>query len=527
MLTAQREPKEIPVPIVGSTKFGRYPKISLEQTFNMIISDETLVDFAGYAFKLQLLPSGFGRTIYSSSRQNIMIAVVENQVFSIGKGINQSVVGQLQTSSGDVFIAENNNGEIGIVDGVKLYVYNYLTGTFKISGTDFVFNPTSTMPGYIAFQNGRFIIACLNTSTWQISDVNNGINWPGTSQYVGALQTKPDTVVGAIRFPGRGNLLFLFGKTVTEPWNDVGATLFPYQRINSFNVDYGCLNAATIAENEKLVVWLASNEQSGPAIMYSTGTDIKKISTDGIDFKLSQLTHPEISYGFLYRQDGHQIYQITFPMDNLSYIYDFNTEKFFTVTDEYLNYHIAKKVVFFNNTYYFVSFNDGNLYELSTNYTKYIYQNTIKEIPRIRILPPVRAPQDKWFIGKNLTFTVENGRPNNIIYTSFPGSPFQGIPLATENDIILTTEDGIQLCQEVNTGTIVDETANMAIDLSVSRDGGETFGSKYRINMNPTGIRKSIMSFKRLGEMNDCTSQLQFWGLDRFVIGNGTMEIGQ
>ena len=66
-----------------------------------------------------------------------MIAVVENQVFAIGLGLNFGVVGQLQTSTGDVYIAENNNGEIGIVDGVILYVYNYLTGTFKVSGTDF------------------------------------------------------------------------------------------------------------------------------------------------------------------------------------------------------------------------------------------------------------------------------------------------------------------------------------------------------------------------------------------------------
>ncbi len=39
---------QMPLDIVGSTKFGRYPKISVEQTWNMIISDGFLVPFAGY-----------------------------------------------------------------------------------------------------------------------------------------------------------------------------------------------------------------------------------------------------------------------------------------------------------------------------------------------------------------------------------------------------------------------------------------------------------------------------------------------
>ena len=37
-----------PINIVGSSTFGRYPKISIEKTYNMFISDEFLVPYAGY-----------------------------------------------------------------------------------------------------------------------------------------------------------------------------------------------------------------------------------------------------------------------------------------------------------------------------------------------------------------------------------------------------------------------------------------------------------------------------------------------
>lgn len=40
--------QQVPVNVVGSSTFGRYPKISLETTYNMFISDDWLVNYAGF-----------------------------------------------------------------------------------------------------------------------------------------------------------------------------------------------------------------------------------------------------------------------------------------------------------------------------------------------------------------------------------------------------------------------------------------------------------------------------------------------
>jgi len=64
-----------------------------------------------------------------------------------------------------------------------------------------------------------------------------------------------------------------------------------------------------------------------------------------------------------------------------------------------------------------------------------------------------------------------------------------------------------------------------AVDLSISRDGGETFGSSWRLNMNPTGKRKSRFIYQRLGIVNDATFQLRFSGFGRFVCTDGLLEI--
>lgn len=493
--------KEFPLNIVGSNTFGRYPKISVEETFNMIISDDWLVPYAGYAFVLALIAKGFGRGLYSSSRYNHMIAVVDEFVFTISPTLVATMVGTLSTNQGDVFIDENNNNQVAICDKNKLYIYNYSTGVFA-TATDGV-NPTlGFIPGYVTYQDGYFIAPDITpgvSARWRLSNAGNGLIW--SINDTGLLQTKADICVATLRFPGRGNMLLVMGKTVTELWNDTGTQLFPYQRQTGINFDYGCVNPATIASSTNLIAFLGQNEKAGPFILYSTGGDIQKISTDGIDFLLANLANPSASYGSLYRQDGHLLYQLTFtdPRDDFTLVYDFNSQKFFTLTNETLNAHIAKKVVFFNNQYYFISTIDGNLYQMGTQFTNFYYgindvndQPIYYAIPRIRKCNNVRLPDQSRFVINSLSFTIEQGHAPNF---SLPvPAPF---PLNyTQN-----------------------------VDLAVSKDGGETFSSYFTQTLNNVGKRVNRLIWYNLGAANDFVPMFRFYGFDRFVATNGIASV--
>ena len=465
----------IPLDLVGGNKFGRYKKVSVEQTFNMMVSDDALVDYAGYSFILELTnnPDAEGRGIFSSIKNNIMIAVVSDGVFSINHNLIPSPIGSLDTSVGEVYISENNAGQIALSDGVNIYIYTPISGAFETATISFI-------PGFLSFQDTRFICASVGTSQWQLSASNNGLSWPNDTQTVGLLETKPDSVQAVVPMPGKGTTALVFGNTVTENWVDTGAALFPYQRQNSFNIDYGCINPSSIAYQGNFIVWIGVSEEAGPVVMYTEGNNLVEVSTDGIDYVLGLLKNPEDCSGFLVKVDGHLFYQFTFKSDNITYLYDFTTKLFFTVTDENLNYHIARKIVYFNNTYYFVSFNDGNLYEFGTQFSSYQYQNTDAEIPRIRITSPKRLTSQRPMIYKSLSFTIEQGEYN--------------------------------------------PTNNMAVDLSLSRDGGVNFGQALRQYMNPTGVRRSRFIYQRLGRANDMSVQLRFIGFGRFCVLNGEIE---
>lgn len=529
--------QDLPLKMVGGTRFGRYNKISNEQTYNMIISDGWNVPFAGYKMIIPIDPNGEGRAIYSSSLQNKMFAVIDSTFYTISQFISATpAIGMLATNAkSNCFISENNAGTILVSDGQYLYTYNSSTNVLLQLTTqkDIIKNP-----GYITFQNGRFIVPDTSTNLWYITTTlnpdPNSVVFSPLAQFQGAIQTKPDTAQACLRFPGKGNLLLVMGHTITEQWQDIGAQLFPYQRTAYSNIDYGCLNAASIDENEDIACWVAGNEKSGAFIMYTDGNGVKRISNDGIDFKLANLKDPTNVYGYLFRQDGHLIYVATWPTDNLSYAYDFNTSEFTTLSSEQMGAYIAKDVVYFNGNYYFVSIIDGNIYQMSSNLYTYDYGNgIIGEIPRIRIPPPIRQPDQSRFISGYAGFTIEQG---NFSYDHRDTRSL----LATTNHNPITTEGGQPYLVPVGgnnyslrgsaqyIGNGFNFRTNVPrVDLGLSKDGAVNFGNNVSINMRPQGKRQNRLLWWRLGAANDLTLQFRFYSLDRFTMTDGIIGIHQ
>ena len=547
--------KQQPINIVGSSVFGRYPKIDIEKTYNMFISDDWLVDYAGYQVAVPSLGIQ-GRGIYTSTKFGRMVVVVDANVYLVNIFFDQNLmhsydtqailIGTLTTSTGVVYITENNKPQIAISDGVNIYIYDpTLSPVFQIvPGLNFI-------PGYIDFHDTYFLCAATQdfstgttqTNIWRLSGQNDGLTWASDAASVGTMQTKPDNIQAVIRFPSKGNMILVMGSVVTEAWFDVGYQLFPYQRNDSFNIDYGCINAATIARFDELVVWLAGNEKSGPIIMYSDGGMPTKITTDGIDFLFSQLKDPADSQGFIFRQDGHLIYHINFYTDNLSLFYDFNTKRFFHASDENLNYFIANEVAFFNNQYYFVSKNNGNIYAFDTIFTTY----NGAEIPRFRICKQIRLPSQEYFIVNDLGFTIETGETPG--QQEFIG-PFYLITqdgqfiITQGNNILFVTQDGQYILTQDGNNVVSQQfdsndfdfliAQNMDIvyiqprvDLSISIDGGASFGTDFGYILNPLGQRKNKLLWWQLGLANDFTPQFKFWGLGRFVATDGIANLRQ
>lgn len=476
----------VPVKLVGSSVFGRYPYVNAERTYNMYMSDGSLITFGGYkpASILSESNSSQGRGIYHSTRGGFMIVVISSVVYRINK-ISQTPIFlfEIGSSTGDIFIDENLSSQIALVGGSECWIYNYDTNTFGQPMLD-----ANLVPNYVTYQNTHFIFGNANItsfgSQWFVYRADTGFNLQYVTQL--ALQTKPDFAIAAIRIPGLGNNILVFGKFVAEIWTDIGG-LQVYQRNSSLNIDYGCISVSTIAANEEMVCWLAANEASAPVIMTMRGGRAERISTDGIDFLMDSLVHPEQSTAFFYRQDGHLFYILTFysTADNLTIAYDFNAKAFYDITDWNFNYFPARQVAYFNQQTYFVNINDGVVYEIGSDLTTYLTAAQEYEIPRIRVCDTFRSPNSDPFVIDEFSMTMENG---------------------TEPDLHFTVEQP-------------------RIDVSLSKDGGNTFGNAVPYYMHDTGYYQSRPRFYGLGRANSITIQLRFWGFWRFIMKDGQLKV--
>lgn len=517
--------QQVPVNVVGSSIFGRYPKISLEKTYNMFISDNWMVSYAGFQKVSQIFTKGEGRALFHSIRGDFMLAVVSSAVFVLQTNLAPQFVGNINTTTGEVFIDENLNNQLCLVDGESAWIYNYNSNSLTKQALTFIGNPI--LPNYACYHNTFFLIASnptsVNSQNWYAFEFDTDTTIKLNTQF--SLQTKPDSALAVKRLPGKGNNVLVLGSTVGEVWSQVGG-LENYRRIQSFNIDSGTISVSTIAANEELIFWLAQNENNAPSILVSDGSSAKRISTDGIDYLLQTIKFPEQSTAFLFRQDGHLFYQFTFfnPLDNLSLVYDYIMDKFYHVSDEALNFHPARKVVYFNKSTYFISLSQPAIYKMGTEFITYNHSLDDDvdgdEIPRIRICKSVRKVDNSIFRSWMFSFWLEQG-----INTFFLNNPScSGLLITEDQQFQIISEDNIPLMTE--DGICFPNPERPRVDMSFSKNGNQSFSNIVGRELNENGrYRNQIRWTHGLGQANEFTIQLRFWGLQRFVAENGILEV--
>lgn len=526
------------IQVVGGSTFGRYLKISGRRVYNMFVSDKFLVDFAGWKKVLTLVsvPSDAtnaveGRGFFRSIRGGFAVAVINNEVWVVDQFTGGRFIGEIRTQTGAIFMDENLSAQICIVDGTSAYILHYAgnayTLTLQESGVEI---PTELTPNYVQFHDTYFLIGNGDVT-------GNGSKWYAFSRatdttieeaYELALQTKPDYAIAVVRLSEKGNNVLVFGTSVTEIQTNVGG-LQGYQRISTMNIDYGVLSVATIASSDNMVAWLGINEKSPPVIMYFDGSKHETISTDGINYVLGQLAHPEKSFAFFLKKDGHLFYQITFydEEDNLTLAYDFNTGLFCHLSDQDLNYHPARQVVYLGNKTYFLSINNGSIYQLSTDFTSYD-ENIVRfgnenylpalnhMIPRQIICDTVRlGNKPDAFSVVDFHVVVEQG--NETLYSRAYLEEMSQNFILTEEGEYMITEGGDFIVSEDDEPVAIYEPR---VDFSFSSDGCVTFSNEVGRIMNFSAQRANMLQWNNLGWMNEFTPKLKFWTYGRCVVGN-------
>jgi hypothetical protein len=237
-----------------------------------------------------------------------------------------------------------------VTDGARGYI---LTGTTlaEITDTDF------PVPSSLTFQDGYFIVSQSATGNFFISTLYDGTQWDALDY--GNAEGEPDNLQCVV---SSNRELWLVGQRSYEVWYNSGVADFPFERYSGTFIRIGTDSPNTVCEHQGVVCWLDNFR----FVRASQGYMANKISTPQIDYQISQFTSVSDATAFMYSQEGHSFYVLTFPTDNKTLVYDFTTGYWHSRASDSTDLrHRANCVVSFNGDVIVGDYDNGNLYKYS------------------------------------------------------------------------------------------------------------------------------------------------------------------
>ena len=472
------------------------------------------------------------RGLHTLSGETILIAVSGASVYSVNTSMVATLIGTLSSSTGPVSISDNittNNGLTAyIVDGANRYTWIAATNTFAVlSSADGPWqgaNVTDQVDNYFLYNEP-------GTQNFACSDL--GLASSSLALY-GTVDGSSDLLV---TFIVDRRQVYLLGERTTEVWTDIGnvitgITTFPFQRIQGTSSQSGIAARFSLARFGNSFVCVARDTVGNGTIEMMEGYTWVRISTHAVEQSLiNQYIGDAIAY--TYQIEGHEMYVVTFPTINLTWVYDLSTKswhKWLAFANGVYSRHRSNCGAFFGNQYIVGDFQNGKLYSIENA----VYTEDGATIRRLRRAPHLVADFQRQYFdelqiqfqpGVGLGVTPEqtaDGIITELANVPAAGPSYQLIAefnweyLATELGEEIITEPSLGLPGEnlvtfaysgpdINGADIVTEQvpATPGYDpqamLRWSSDGGSTWSSEHWTSIGKMGQYSNRAIWRRLG----------------------------
>lgn len=315
---------------------------------------------------------------------------------------------------------------------------------------------------------------------------------------VGSITTHPGTIVACRTLHRR---LFLFSQFFTEVWENAGiGTNLPFRRNNSLLMEYGTPARGSISVGFDMMFFLSQDRDGLGSVMMVRGTESIPVSTRALDFALARLASLGITFvadcrAFLIKENGLIFYRMNFTLGDHTYVYNATLSNPESEATKYWHEeeildgsrHPAQTHAFINGTNYVGDYQLPIMYEVDTD----IFTNDGEVIRRMRITRPIVPPGYQRIRIDRLQIDLLQGSIAQLDPTT------ETQQLFTEDGFVLETEagDDILLEQELT----IENPQDLVVFLSISRDGGQTYGYRIRAPMGAVGQRSFRTLWRKLG----------------------------
>jgi len=296
---------------------------------------------------------------------------VRDKVFRIDKNKNSiQCTGTLETSSGVVSM-DANSYQVGIADGINLYMVSDTTVS-KVTDASLFNNPVT-----ITVQDEYFIVSFKDSANFQPSDSGDGTSYDSTI-YMTANR-KSDKVMSVLSDHAD---VIAFGQETIETWYDSGSTI-PFSRKPGYMQEKGIGARFSPAQLENTVYILTEDFQ----IAKLQGAQPKVVSPASISYQISQDSDRGNAIGMGVELEGNSFYILT--TNNNTWVYNATTgfcHKLSSYPEPFTGRWRGNCAEYFDNKWIIGDYQNGKLYELDFN----TFTDNSETIRRRRITPGIR-----------------------------------------------------------------------------------------------------------------------------------------
>ena len=232
------------------------------------------------------------------------------EIFADGTAISR---GSISNDNEPVTFATNGDGggEVFVTSGDVGYIFTLASNLLTTELADVTFG---------GFLSSRFLALDAATSTLKISDQLDGTTWDPTQVVQRTIGSDAWTSMLV-----NNREIWLFGSRTSEVWYDAGTSPFPFAPVPGAYIQQGIKAPFSAARLANSVVWLGQNE-SGAAVVYrANGYAAERISDHAMEFAIQAYGTSEDAKAWVYEQNGHAFYVLTFPTAGKTWVFDATT----------------------------------------------------------------------------------------------------------------------------------------------------------------------------------------------------------
>lgn len=239
----------------------------------------------------------------------VLYVVSGQRLYSVTSTGTATDIGGSISGSGVVSM-DDNGSQLVIVNGTNGYLYSSTLGFVLISDADF--NDANT----VTFFDQRFVFDWKDTNKFFASDSLDGTAYTATA--FASAESRPDNVNAVILSK---QILLVCGTASIEPWQNVGAANFPFERVPGAVIERGLAEPYAICKADNTIYFMGDDR-----VFYRLdGLSPMRVSTHALEQAWQNYSNTDNLFCFSYAWNGHKFISVTFPSANATIEYDIAT----------------------------------------------------------------------------------------------------------------------------------------------------------------------------------------------------------